>query len=362
MADQDSWQPGSFTKNFSWGPTDRGLKELYDIIKVGFDNQPIDVPRSLFRERVQKIERPDYIPLNFFLLNRIKNGTDFVLVDELVYHAIKFRHTTNFDKLAVFAFNCSYVGHWKKATRFQNRPALWAHHYIADRISGQLDWDTNFISADDIEAFVRSDSRYRETTSRKLATNLAYLYKAGRLRDYSSKTPDRWWIAAVFLALDRVTDQRSSVGSFSDPNFLEDYLISSRFHEISGRRSIQKDLALRRYIDLYRACGGRERFDVSAVDERQKVLLPKINSFDNDISPIGVFHPSNIHAIGAVPKACAMLAHYIAEFEYYDIDLENPDLSLFIRSRTAKALSIIKERNLSSKLSVEQILSMTRGE
>jgi hypothetical protein len=29
-----------------------------------------DVPRELFRERVRSYERPDFIPMNFFLFNR----------------------------------------------------------------------------------------------------------------------------------------------------------------------------------------------------------------------------------------------------------------------------------------------------
>src|SRR3546814_13998824 len=76
---------GSFTKNFSWGSADRGLKDLFDVIRIGFDNKLQDTPRAEFRNRVIGSGKPDYIPLNFFLFNRIKAGIDFAVVDELVF-------------------------------------------------------------------------------------------------------------------------------------------------------------------------------------------------------------------------------------------------------------------------------------
>lgn len=66
VADNEEWHPGSFTKNFSWGPEDRGLRELYNVIRVGFANKLEDVSRTEFRARVADIGKLDYIPLNFF--------------------------------------------------------------------------------------------------------------------------------------------------------------------------------------------------------------------------------------------------------------------------------------------------------
>ena len=45
-AGEQDWKPGSFTKNFSWGPPANGLLELYESIRIGFDNQMEDVPQS----------------------------------------------------------------------------------------------------------------------------------------------------------------------------------------------------------------------------------------------------------------------------------------------------------------------------
>lgn len=164
------WRPGSFTKNFSWGAESDGLKQLYEIIRLGFEGKIEDVSRSVFRRRVKNADRPDYIPINFFLFNRIKDGVDFLVADELVYQALTSEHSSRFDKLALFAFNLSYVGAWKDAEPYQRRPALWAYHYVRDRIARQLRWDLNLVSADDVEGFVSRDKRYAAKTARKLAT------------------------------------------------------------------------------------------------------------------------------------------------------------------------------------------------
>lgn len=279
MASSEEWHPGSFTKNFSWGQGDQGLKELHTVIRRGFGEELRDVPRALFRERVAGLGRPDFIPLNFFLFNRIKAGVDFVVVDELVFQALNFRHSATFDKLALFAFNLSRVGIWKRAAAYQRRPALWAFHYIADRVSGSLGWDARRVSANDIENFVAADTRYIGKTSRKLATNLAYLYRIGRLGDYRSTKPERWWLSAMFLALDRVTEELVIDGIIPQDERLPEYLIKSGFPYISGPRSLQKDLAAHHFTELFRACGGRSRFSEDAVRERQKILVSDIERF-----------------------------------------------------------------------------------
>jgi hypothetical protein len=87
-AKRDEWRPGSFTKNFSWGEKVDGLRQLHEIIRLGFDDRAEDVPRELFRERVSQAGRPDYIPLNFFLFNKKHAGVDYVTVDELVFQAL----------------------------------------------------------------------------------------------------------------------------------------------------------------------------------------------------------------------------------------------------------------------------------
>lgn len=361
MIEPEEWHPGSFTKNFSWGHGDQGLKELHRIIRVGFGEELQDVPRALFRERVKSLGRPDFIPLNFFLLNRIRSNVDFVAVDELVFQALNFRHSANFDRLALFAFNLSRVGVWKGAASYQRRPSLWAHHYVADRVGPDFSWNTKLVSANDIERFVASNPLYTAKTSRKLATNLNYLYKIGRLSDFRSVKPDRWWLSALFLTLDRMTQEAVEEGDVPQDSKLQEYLIKSGFHYISGPRSTQKDLAAHHFVALYRACGGRSRFSEDAVRERQKILVKDIQQFPNNPEPIGIVHPSDPTARNAIPRACAVLAHYLAGFDTFDLDeLDSFDVGRYVQGKLTDALNYLRDRGVRSTMTAEEVLSLTR--
>jgi len=365
MATAEEWHPGSFTKNFSWGPQDQGLKELHSIIREGFGGELADVPRRIFRERVKGLQRPDYIPLNFFLYNEVRHGVDFVLVDELVFQALNFRHSAHFDRLAVFAFNLSRVGTWKQAKPYQERPALWAYHYVADRVGPEFSWDAKRISADDIEDFVSGDSRYHGATSRKLATNLHYLYKVGKLADYRSKKPERWWLSALFLALDR-TVSPSKIGSNRSAQWgLARSLVRSGFHPISGMRSMAKDIAVNYFLMLYGACGGRGRFFDEVTERRQNRLLPQLrpNDPERPRGVIGIFHPTNPAARGTVPRMCSVLARFIAGFEIFDAeDLDDFDVETYVREKTAEALLSIKDLGINPSMSSDELTKMMRGE
>lgn len=365
MAVTEEWHPGSFTKNFSWGPQDQGLKELHSIIRQGFSGELVDVPRATFSDRVKNLQRPDYIPLNFFLFNEVRHGVDFVVVDELVFQAVSFRHSAHFDRLALFAFNFSRVGIWKQAKQYQARPALWAYHYVADRVGPEFSWDSKRVNADDIERFVSGDARYQGATSRKLATNLSYLYKVGRLLDYRSKRPERWWLSALFMALDRTVSPSRIGNNQGDQWGLSRSLVRSGFHPVSGMRSMAKDIAANYFLALYGACGGRNRFFDERVERRQNRLLPQMRPNDPDRPQglAGVFHPTNPAARGAIPRMCSVLAHYLAGFEIFDIeDLDDYDVEAYVRDRTAEALLSIKQLGIRPSLSSDELSRLMRDE
>ena len=153
----------------------------------------------------------------------------------------------------------------------------------------QLNWDTSRVSADDIQAFVRNDPRYRGETSRKLATNLNYLYLIGRLSDLDQTHVERWWTSALFLALDRLIEDRLSRNEDASASRYMSMLDHSEFHFISGRRSVDKDLATKHLLRLYEACGGRSRFSEAEVRARQEVLLPDLHRFANSTDRWGQF-------------------------------------------------------------------------
>jgi hypothetical protein len=361
MPTPEEWRPGSFTKNFSWGPKRDGLKRLHEIIQLGFDGKPENVARSVFRNRVERAGRPDYIPINFFLFNKIIDDQDYLIVDELVFQALNFEHSGDFDKLGLFAFNFSYVGKWKGAEAYQSRPSLWAHHYIVDRVAKEFNWDVAQINADDIERFVQSDPRYRAQTARKLATNLNYLYEIAGISDFRSDRVERWWVNSLFLALDRLIEDRASRGQSISSKDRPAYLDRSDFHFVSGRRSVENDLATRHLLSLYDSCGARERFSEEDVRERQRLLLPDIQWFANQQEPIAAIHPSNPRIVKTIPRACAMLAKHIAGFIDLDLDqLESLNLEEFIRTQTREALDRLKQRGISPRKSVEELMKLTR--
>jgi hypothetical protein len=361
-SDNEEWRPGSFTKNFSWG-FGRGLRELHEIIRIGFKGDLIDVPRDVFRSRVERSGRPDFIPINFFLLNGPIEGKDHLLVDELVFQALEFEHSERFDQLALFAFIYSMVGTWKGAKRYQERPALWAHHYVADRVAHTFNWDTSKVSADDIEAFIGSDSRYVGKTTRKLSTNLNFLFEVGGLSHLASNRVDRWWVDAMYLALDRITETRRIAGSPTSENRYDSYLTASGFHSVSGPRSVEKDLAQRHIVSLFLACGGRARFDRESVIELTKTTLPEIERWlANNPSPIAAVHLSNPRIVKTIPRPCAMLAKSLG-FETFDIDdLAELDVEDLVRIKLESALAQLRQRGISPSMSAEELMKLMRDE
>lgn len=357
------WRPGSFTKNYSWGPEGAGLKQLHEAIRVGFDGKTEHVTRSEFRKRIAPLGRPDYIPINFFLFNITRAGIDWIVADELVFQAINFRHSDRFDSLALFAFNLSLVGSWKGAKPYQSRPALWAHHYIADRFGPDLQWEPRRATANDIQGFVSKSSNYTGEGSRKLSTNLAYLYTQAGLGGLKSKKVERWWVDALFLTLDRVLLTREIQGLVSPEENYENYLFGSGFFQVSGSRSIEKDLASKHLTRLYKACGGLHRFDDEAVRERTGVLLAEVaNYIANNDNPIAAVHSTNLRIAKSLPKVCSLLAKF-AGFDVFDLeDLENTDTSELARQNIQRALSSLSEQGIKPNISSEELMRILRGE
>jgi len=314
MIDPDGdWLPGSFTKNFSWGRGE-GLSLLHEHIRIGFDNQMNDVPRDLYRQRVQGLHAPELVPINFFLFNATRKGRAVLVADELVFHAITRDYTSSFDKLALHAFNLSFAGVWPGARRGQRRPALWAHHYIRDRVARQLNWNIAIVSAPDIAAFVENSPRYKGETRTKLSTNLNFIYQRGRLADFAAASVASWWVDALFLTLDRVLGDLA-IDGVTPPETDYDHLLNrAGFYEIAGKGSIEKRLAARHLIDLYIACGGQQRFSEDAVLQRTRALPDMQNYISNDPDPRpkGAIHPSNVATLKRIPPACAMLARAVS--------------------------------------------------
>ncbi len=360
---REIWRPGSFTKNFSWG-RDSGLRELYEIIRLGFGGVVEDVPRATFRARVKIKNRPDFIAINFFLFNKPIDGIDHIIADELVYQALTAEHSATFDRLALFAFNLSMCGKWAGSHPFQRRPALWANRYITERVSAEFKWDTKFISADDIQDFVRNDERYQADTSRKLATNLYFLYSVGGISRFKEPRISRWWVDSLFLALDRIIEDRSLDGKATTEGQYSSLLAVFDFLPLTGGSNMEKELAAKHLVALYSACGSRERFSDKLVSDRTSLLLPEVQNYiANDTRPGGAIHPTNPRILKSIPRICAMLAKYIAGFDVITPDeMETFDLEEFIRTRTEAALRQLQESDIKPTMTADELKRITRGQ
>lgn len=361
IGDGEVWRPGSFTKNFSWGTSGIGLSELHSVIRIGFNNSLEDVPRDLFRERIARTNKPDYIPINFFLFNRIEDGESLICADELVFQALSWDHSPAFDRISLFAFLFSFVGKWKGAQKGQRRPAMWANAYIREHVAEHLNWQTNLISADDIQRFVGNDPRYRAETSRKLATNLNFLLKIGGIQDFPDKRVRRWWVDCLFLALDRILEDAKISGLQPSASEYSSLINSSGFSELTGGANMEKSLAVKHLIRLYVALGGRERLSENDVAERTHDLSPDSHFHPpNDPRPRGAIHLTNPRILKSIPPVCSQLA-ILAGFEVISPDqMEDLDVREFVSSRTEAALAVLREKGIRPSMSLEELLKVTR--
>ncbi len=353
------WRPGSFTKNFSWGPSENGLKALHESIRVGFDNQFEDVERDIFIHRISGIGRPFQIPTNFFLFNEIRNGKSILVADELVFQAIEFEHSNDFDRIALIAFLLSLAGRWKGAHLYQRWPSLWAKFFVMDKISEE-GWSDVKFDADVIERYIANDPRYTGETTRKVATNLNHILSCVKLSSLGSKRVEQWWVSSIFLVLDRVIRDRMIDGLVTTDTDLNDALIMSKFGSLSGPRSLEKELATPHILELYRICGRELRFDFETVQN----LTGKINTnstyLPNQTAPIGAAHPSNYRIKHFLPRMCALLAMY-AGFVTFEIE-ETEELSSkgFIQKKLEEVLEKLKEFGVRPTMSVTELMKITR--
>ena len=270
-------------------------------------------------------------------------------------------HIRNFDRLAIFAFNLSIVGSWKGTAPEQRRPALWANAYIRERVAKQLHWDVAQISANDIERFVVNDPRYKAKTSRKLATNLNYLYKAAHLDGFKSDKIERWWVNALFLALDRMLAEREAAKLETKPAEYMSLLTRYGFMDLTGGKSLGKELAIKHLVRLYVACGGLSRFSEENIAALLKITLPDMENYlANDTEPGAAIHPTNPNILKTLPRACAMLAKeagflYLSGHELADLNVEE-----FVRRSAREALRSLKEENIRPTMSSTELLKLTR--
>lgn len=349
----EDWHPGSFTKNFGWGKDGRGLAELHQAIRVGFGDARNDVTRGDFRERLEAKGINFYIPANFFLFNYSNDTGDWIAFDELVFQAVSFEHSAHFDRLALFAFNLSLVGSWQGARHFQRRPALWSNRYIVERLAQTHKWDVTKVNANDIQSFLDGDERYKAQTSRKLSTNLSFLYQIGGLSSVVADTIERWWMNASFLAADRLCRlryaRRLTISS------IREALDEFDFTPLAGGKNVEKSYALGRLLEVYVSVGGPARFARSV----EAISTGKTN----DPRPYGLVDKKLPRAPKSLPAGVVNTMEWLdASYELLDHDeLKAFDVDMFVRAASVRALSNIRERGIKPTMSSSDLMSLMRG-
>lgn len=95
-------------------------------------------------------------------------------------------------------------------------------------------------------------------------------------------------VVSLFLALDRLVEDRRLRGKGTPPGRLAAVPAASEFGDLSGPGNMEKRLAAGHLTRLYAACGGRERFDdargrrrIAAMREEAEPRVP------NDRRPRG---------------------------------------------------------------------------
>lgn len=353
MADHtQEWHPGSFTKNFGWGNEQEGLSALHRAIRVGFEGDKHDVPRGVFRQRLEAKGLNFFIPANFFLFNFTDRAVDLIAFDELVFQAINFEHSLDFDRLALLAFNLSLVGTWQSARLWQRRPALWSNRYIIERLGGVYNWNVTKVNADDIEDFFAGDARYQGQTTRKLSTNLAYLYRLGGLEQVVANRIERWWMNAAFLAADRFA--RLSLVPEPSVASLRDAFDAFDFLNLTGGAAVEKQYALSRITQMFASVGGIRRFAKSAA------ALASGNT--NDPRPFGLVDKKLPRAPKSLPPGVDdgfdLLDSSFGHLDYDELRQFEPDA--FVREGSLRALKRIREMGAVPTMTSDDLMALLR--
>ena len=285
-----------------------------------------------------------------------------VLADELVFQAMAWDHNKAFDKVALFAFLFSRAGKFHGSRPEQRRPALWATAYVLERVSQKLGWGVDGITTSNISSFIQNDPRYRAKTVGKLASNLNYLLHIGRVQDFGERRVSRWWVDCLFLALDRLTEDALLDGKRIDKSGYQRLLTSSEFLDLTGGQTIEKDLAIKHLCRLYGALGGRGRLSNEAVVEKTTAEVPDaFPAIPNDQSPRGAVHLTNPKILKSIPPICADLARH-AGFDVISYDeMEELQIEEFVRIRTDAALAVLRDKGIRPTMSLEELLTITRG-
>jgi hypothetical protein len=230
----EQYTAGSFTKNFSWN---RSYKRLHTAINNGFSAGPSPITRDLWRERseIGDADR-ELIPLNFFLYSKRGLNDDFVLVDRLVERA-RFDYSSDFAKLALFAFHLAMSGNWHHSKWPDGKVAGWGNEFIRTIAWSGGEWGAGAFTDTSLKSFIAKRIAGEDVTRRKVLTNYRYMLTSAGVLAHGDFQPDdlksRWPIDATQLFWDRQIFS-GELGPTSDRKDYHAAFIRHEIHKLLG--------------------------------------------------------------------------------------------------------------------------------
>ena len=277
-----AYRPGSFSKNFAWHGT--GLRKLHGAIRRGFRGQLRPVERSTWRLRSGIDDSNlDLVPVNFFLHNTIRDGSNFVSIDELVLQAVSADHSTAFDRLALFALNLSQGGARIGPNTGEATSAPWANEFVRKRLWSNGAWQRSDLSHDSLDEFLREQLDAQPAVKVKVRNNYRHLFELCRYlpaaHDEIDGEAEAWGTSAAFLKWDRlILDGQLSPSANLDT--LRREALNGELHKLLGTTVAKARQLVDVAAPLYIAIGRLNRIPNSA-----QQLQPLIKRIETGTQP-----------------------------------------------------------------------------
>lgn len=239
-----------------------GLQRLHTAVRSGFSDTLAPVKRQEFRSHAGIDDALVLIPINFFL----HNCDGHMSIDELVFQAIEYDHSMQFDRLALFALNLNRVGGGRDARsgrEILSRPAMWANEFVREQLWLSGAWQADALSDISLDSFLKGRMEAQAEVRVKCRNNYRHIFKlCGYWQSASSAPPiinsgaEQWIASALFLAWDRYilddgTRNKSSLLNLIDSDELYKLLGVTREYVFAQAKPL---------VDLYESVGHLDRF------------------------------------------------------------------------------------------------------
>lgn len=262
------YKPGSFSKNFAWHGT--GLRKLYDAIHSGYKSKPEPVERDTFRQRCGiPDEFLQLIPINFFLYNTVKKTKCLLVVDELVFQALAFPHSIEFDRLALFTLHLSRTGKHPQGGVDSEHPSQWIREFVEQDLWTDGWWRTDRLDKQHMDNFIVKVLDAEDEVRIKCRRNYRHLFELCQYLpaqgDLIDSGADEWMGSALFLAWDRESLELE-VEQTPNKDQLLKYVHDEQLYKLMGVPEEAVSSYAAQIVSTYIDAGGVSRFSSKFIE------------------------------------------------------------------------------------------------